>query len=529
MRALPPNWVWARIGDLVELGPKNQADDEIDAGFVPLQRMGINYRSRHSLEVRPWGTIKKGYTHFMDGDVLLARITPSFENGKGGIVRGLPNGIGSGSTEYYVCRPIRNALLPEYLLAHFKTPRFLRDGEQVMSGAVGQQRVPKQYLLDSQLPLPPLNEQKRIADKLDALLARVDACHERLDRVPAILKRFRQSVLATATSGDLTTDWRAATLADPWTSERATNICDKVQSGGTPREGFVDQPGIPFLKVYNIVNQQVAFNYRPQYVTAAIHNGPLAKSRAIPGDVIMNIVGPPLGKVAIVPDSFREWNINQAIALFSPSARVSSGWLYIVLCSGMSVNSIIHETRGIAGQTNISLSQCRNFEFPIPSVGEQAEIVQRVDSLFAYANRLEARYAAARAQVECLTPALLAKAFRGELVPQDPNDEPASTLLERIRAARAAAPPKPRSRQGAGRQTKTQKAEILMLNRLDIPDAHLCTILRERGPLTAEALWSASQLDIDDFYDQLKDEEARGLLKECRGDAPTMQRLLAAA
>jgi type I restriction enzyme S subunit len=93
--------------------------------------------------------------------------------------------------------------------------------------------------------------------------------------------------------------------------------------------------------------------------------------------------------------------------------------------------------------------------------------------LFAYADRLETRYVAARAQVDRLTPALLAKAFRGELVPQDPDDEPASVLLERIRAARAAVPPKARSRKDTGRPTKTQKAEILMPNRRDIPDAHL--------------------------------------------------------
>ena len=165
----------------------------------------------------------------------------------------------------------------------------------------------------------------------------------------------------------------------------------------------------------------------------------------------------------------------------------------------------------------------------LPSLGKQQAIVRQVEALFAYADRLEARYAAARAQLERLTPALLAKAFRGELVPQDPDDEPASALFERIRAARAAAQPKPRSRQGAGRQTKTQKTEVLMLNRQHITDAHLCTILRERGPLTAEALWSASQLDIDDFYDQLRDEEARGLLNERRGDSPSAQRLLAAA
>jgi type I restriction enzyme S subunit len=207
---LPPNWVLARVGDLVELGPKNDCPDDTEVGFVPLQRLGVDYRSRHTFEPKPWSIVKKGYTHFADGDVLLARITPSFENGKAGIVRDLPNGIGAGSTEYFVCRPLKGVLLPEYLLAHFKTPQFLRDGEQVMSGAVGQQRVPKQYVLDSELRLAPFNEQKRIADKLDAVLAQVDACRERLDRVPAILKRFRQTVLTAAAAGKLTEEWREA-------------------------------------------------------------------------------------------------------------------------------------------------------------------------------------------------------------------------------------------------------------------------------------------------------------------------------
>ncbi len=167
----------------------------------------------------------------------------------------------------------------------------------------------------------------------------------------------------------------------------------------------------------------------------------------------------------------------------------------------------------------------------VPPLSEQSEIVRRVEALFAYADRLEARYTAARAQVERLTPALLAKAFRGELVPQDPNDEPASVLLERIRAARAASEGAagPKRRKGGGRSKTSQKAEVLMLTRKDVQDTHLTTILKERGPLTAEALWSASQLDIDDFYDQLKDEEARGLLREKRGDSSNAPRMLEAA
>lgn len=294
------------------------------------------------------------------------------------------------------------------------------------------------YLVE--LAVPPLDEQRRIADKLDAVLARVDACRERLDRIPAILKRFRKSVLTAATTGELTANRTGRATGHPWKTERADDVCEKVQSGGTPKEGFEDEPGIPFLKVYNIVNQKVDFEYRPQFVTPAVHNGPLAKSRTLPGDVLMNIVGPPLGKVAVVPATFKEWNINQAITLFRPSSRISSEWLYIVLCSGQNVNAIVHETRGSAGQSNISLSQCRDFVFPVPSMEEQREAAKLVGALFAFADRLEAHLKSASQSVEKLTPATLAKAFRGELVPQDPNDEPASVLLERIRAARKEQP-----------------------------------------------------------------------------------------
>ena len=187
--------------------------------------------------------------------------------------------------------------------------------------------------------------------------------------------------------------------------------------------------------------------------------------------------------------------------------------------------------RQLQTQPNVNAEAIKRIEVQLPSIDEQREIVRRVEALFAYADRLEARYTAACAQVERLTPALLAKAFRGELVLQDPNDEPASALLERIRAARAASEgaTRPDRRKGGSRSKKSQKSEVLMLTRKDIQDMHLTRILKERGPLTAEDLWSASQLDIDDFYDQLKDEEARGLLREKRGGSSSAPRMLEAA
>lgn len=329
----------------------------------------------------------------------------------------------------------RMAALPRYIerAANSQAARTYLD--QKLKTSAGQIGVSGADIKAMPLPLPPLPEQKRIADQLDTLLARIKACNDHLDAIPALLKRYRQAVLSAATSGQLTADWRGGAEPD-WKLLTAAQACGKVQSGGTPKSGFSDE-GIPFLKVYNIVDQLLDFDYRPQFVSPEIHAKELKKSQVFSGDVLMNIVGPLLCKVAIVPQDHEQWNINQALTLFRPSELASSGWLYIVLSEGQQVRDVLNDTKGSVGQVNISLSQCRAFQLPIPSIDEQAEIVRRVEVLFAHANRLEARMQAVRTAAQRLTPTILSKAFRGELVPQDPDDEPASVLLARLAAERS--------------------------------------------------------------------------------------------
>jgi type I restriction enzyme, S subunit len=439
---LPTGWATAAIADITTFNPKTTADDSLTAAFAPMQYLGTRFRHRMAFEQRPWGEIKKAYVHFQSKDVIVAKVTPCFENGKAGVVPKLPNGIGAGSSEFCVFRPAEG-IDERYLLAWLSSEDFRRRATVAMTGSVGLKRVPKDFFLSEQIPLAPSGEQRRISDKLDTVLTRVDGVNDRLARVTPLLKRFRQSVLAAATSGRLTEDWRGGVPSN-WETMRAEEVCSKVQSGGTPKSGFAND-GVPFLKVYNIVDQKVSFDYKPQFVSHEIHRSELRKSQVEPGDVLMNIVGPPLGKVAIVPDKHASWNINQAITLFRPSDRVVSRWIYIVLCEGAPIREVLSRTKGSVGQVNISLSQCRAFELPVPPINEQAEIVRRVETLFAFADRLEARLKAAQTAAERLTPSLLAKAFRGELVPQDPNDEPASELLKRL-AATAPATPKRRGR-----------------------------------------------------------------------------------
>ncbi|MBY7785206.1 restriction endonuclease subunit S [Vibrio fluvialis] len=310
---------------------------------------------------------------------------------------------------------------------------------------------------------PPLPEQKRIVEKLDEVLAQVDTIKARLDGIPELLKRFRQSVLASAVSGKLTEEWReevpssveALALPKGWQIKAAKEVCIKVQSGSTPRNDPFNQDGtVPFLKVYNIVNQKIDFDYKPQFVTSETHRDKLKRSIACPGDVLMNIVGPPLGKVAILTDQYPEWNLNQAITLFRANDDLLlNKYLYFVLCEGALVRDVMPETKGSVGQVNISLTQCRESNVPLPPIEEQKEIVRLVEQYFSFADTIEAQVKKAQARVDNLTQSILAKAFRGELVPQNEDDELAEVLLERIAKARKEAEALAKVAKKAGKQS----------------------------------------------------------------------------
>lgn len=309
--------------------------------------------------------------------------------------------------------------------------------------------------------IAPLNEQKRIADKLDAVLALVDACRERLDRVPDILKRFRQAVLAAATAGKLTEEWRAAKEGDSAVSEQPlrwgerplVDLCEKgrVITYGVIKLGKDADDGVPCLRTSNVRWLRIDTDGMKRIATEL--SAEYARTVLRGGEVLVNVRGT-LGGVAVVQSQMAGWNVSREVAVVPVDNRQMDPWfLAYWVGSEASQNWLGRVKKGVA-YIGINIEDLRNLPIGIPHMDEQKEIVRRVQALFGYADRLEARYTSARAEVERLTPALLDKAFRGELVPQDPNDEPASVLLARFRAAQAAAPAKPR------RGKTTRKAKM---------------------------------------------------------------------
>ncbi len=192
---LPEGWVWCRLGEIGEINPRNAADDRLEASFAPMTLISERYGEPPEFEIRKWGEIKTGYTHFAENDVVFAKITPCFENSKAAIMRGLVNGIGAGTTELHVYRGFSISPLPEYIYLFFKTPVFLTEGERKMTGSAGQKRVPKDYVVNSLIPLPPLPEQRRIVAKVESLFSLIDRLSSAVGEGEELRRRWRGAVL----------------------------------------------------------------------------------------------------------------------------------------------------------------------------------------------------------------------------------------------------------------------------------------------------------------------------------------------
>ncbi|MGL5110219.1 MAG: restriction endonuclease subunit S, partial [Vibrio ordalii] len=207
---LPLGWQWTRLSELSEIGPRNSdVEDESEASFVPMPMISTSYKGDHGSEVRSWKDIKKGYTHFRDGDIALAKITPCFENSKAAVFSDLKNGVGTGTTELHVARPILGALEPLFVLLYLKAPMFLKVGETQMTGSAGQKRVPKDFFAGNPLPYPPLKEQHRIVAKVDELMTLCDQLEQQTEASIEAHQVLVETLLATLTNSQDATELMA--------------------------------------------------------------------------------------------------------------------------------------------------------------------------------------------------------------------------------------------------------------------------------------------------------------------------------
>ena len=464
MSELPEGWATASLGELAEFemgqappGAKCNTNG-VGTVFVKAGEFG-----REHPVVREWTTQPLKFARA--GDVLICVVGAT----SGKLNLGIDCAIGRSVAAIRPKEAIQQKTLYRQLLLQV---------EQLRADSTGtaQGVISKQMLSDINLVLPPLSEQTRIADQLDKLLARIQTCNDRIDAIPALLKRFRQAVLTAATSGALTEDWRAQN------EERVARMEPSAESGNCVRDsgqlcyqvtptpdsaslhpGYGALPDswhwVPFSEFVASIRSGTSAvptaepspfpvlrssSVRPMGIDLddVRYFPTLTKVRADDllsvGDILFTRLSGSLEYVAncVFIRDLGGRAVYYPDRLFRAKLKRPDQGQYFEMCfaSPMLRKHLTVEAKSTAGHQRISMGAVTNFPIPLPPESEQQEIVRRVEALFKLADRIEARYKAARAQAQRLTPLLLAKAFRGELVPQDTNDESAGVLLERIRA-----------------------------------------------------------------------------------------------
>ena len=209
---LPMSWQWSSLSQVAFVNPRNAAADHLEVSFVPMTFIGTRFDDQHAQESRLWSEVKQGFTHFAEGDIGVAKITPCFENSKACVFSNLVNSLGAGTTELHVVRPIPGTLDPRYVLAYLKSPQFLLVGETKMTGTAGQKRLPKDFVETNPFPLPPLAEQHRIVAKVDELMALCDRLETQQANSQIVHTRLVQTMLDSLAQAsdaiDFATNWQ---------------------------------------------------------------------------------------------------------------------------------------------------------------------------------------------------------------------------------------------------------------------------------------------------------------------------------
>lgn len=456
---LPSGWAEVKLAQIAEINPPGMSTvvpDEQPVTFVPMAAVEAMTGRIDVSVTRAFGDVKKGFTRFRDGDVLFAKITPCMENGKIAVADGLREGIGCGSTEFHVLRP-NGTVLADYLRYYLVQSGFRREAQRNMQGGVGQQRVPADYLRDSPLPLAPVPEQQRIVSRIEELFSEIDDGERALARAGQLVERYRQSVLKAAVTGELTREWRGGPPADgndaltldvrslpPGWTLRSLDELSWATSYGTSAKCLGQVAGVPVLRIPNVRGGRIDLQdlkWAPGDLELP------AVDLLSPGDLLVvrtngseSLIG--VGAVVLEPLRDPSYFASYLIRFRLKPEPLLAEWVNLVWQSDV-VRHFVHEHKATsAGQYNISQSKLRVLRLPIPPEQERRQLL---DAWATVSSRIQAtlgEVASGRKGASALRQSVLKAAFSGQLVPQDPSDEPAAALLARIasQTAQAAAP-----------------------------------------------------------------------------------------
>lgn len=452
---LPSGWKLETLGSLCEksqygwttkadkdgMGVKFLRTTDITPGVVDWDRVPFCVESPPDLEK---------YL-IREGDLLISR------TGSIGVNYLVSNPEPAVFASYLIRFRPKKSVSTKYLRYYLQSPTYWRAIAAGKKG-IAVQNVNATMLSKIPVPVAPDVEQQAIVAEIEKQFSRLDEAVANLQRVKANLKRYKASVLKDAVEGRLVpTEAELArrdgcsfetgeqllqriletrrrnfsgrgnykepdvpmvaeldALPECWVYATAEQMCDSIASGSTPAPAamFSGQGEVPFLKVYNLTfDGTLDFTVKPTFVKRETHDGMLARSRSYPGDVLMNIVGPPLGKISIVTDLHPEWNINQAIVTFRTSAGLLNQLLAYWLMSTSVLSRLECTAKATAGQSNLQVTTCRRLPLPIPPIAEQGRIVAELDRRLSLLRGVEAEVDANLKRAQALRQSVLQKQF----------------------------------------------------------------------------------------------------------------------
>jgi type I restriction enzyme S subunit len=459
-KELPDGWTFSNLGDLAafingDRGKNYPSKEALIETGIPFINAGhlrdgvidsteMNYISEERFRLLGSGKI--------ESDDILYCLRGSL--GKAAIVRGLDRGAIASSL--VIIRPIEQGL--SQFLYYFLVSPLGKDEILKYDNGSAQPNLSAKSVQEYVVPIPPLAELRRIVGKLELLLGKVSSSQQRLSRVPGLLKRFRQSVLAAACSGKLTADWRKKNpktqayetdvptdagdhddeLPSNWLQTTLGPLIELVTSGSRGWAKYYADSGCLFIRAQNINSDvlrldDVAFVRLPNKAEGL-------RTRVQKDDILVTITGANVTKSALVDCNLDDAYVSQHVALVRLTDRRLAPFLFHWIVSTAHGRKQLLESAYGQGKPGLNLDNIRDVAIAIPPLAEQQEIVRRVEKLFAFAEQIEARLKLAQSHVDRITQSLLAKAFRGELVPTEHSlasvegrdYETASDLLERI-------------------------------------------------------------------------------------------------
>ncbi|MCZ2292587.1 MAG: restriction endonuclease subunit S [Burkholderiales bacterium] len=382
-------WPTTRLRYVADLNPSVRADlceaPNTEVSFLPMEAIGED-GSLNLDRVRPVTEVRTGYSYFEDGDVVFAKVTPCFENGKGALMQGLEGGAGFGTSELTVLRP-RGDTLARFLHYVVQSEQFRQSGAGAMTGAGGLKRVPDNVTRDFTTSWPKRAEQERIANFLDDKTARIDALIGEKERLLEILVALRHDAIDDSVLGRDVADGRQPLhglevhggIPVGWTSSRMKFELEYVTSGSRGWAEHYSDDGALFVRIGNLTRDSVALDLSDSQRVTPPDTTEGMRARVYEGDLLISITAY-LGSVAVAPAGLGEAYVSQHVSLARPNrVRADPKWLgYVVLST---VGRIFFDLQAYGGtKVQLSLDDIRELPVPLPDLTVQRERIEQLEA-----------------------------------------------------------------------------------------------------------------------------------------------------